>query len=79
MSGGSPGGGRIDRWQHLVHAAFLLEEGTGDALKRARNCLDTVLEVFPSSLDPIEDFEGYSVRRLALALRRTLSEKTGET
>jgi len=32
--------------------------------------LDNLLEVFPHTLDPVEDFEGYAVRRLAQALRR---------
>jgi hypothetical protein len=61
---------REDRWQHLLEAAFRLEAGKGRA--RLQEVLDSLLEVFPSSLDPVEDFEGFAVRRLAQALRRQL-------
>jgi hypothetical protein len=47
-----------------------LEAGKGRA--RLQEVLDSLLEVFPSSLDPVEDFEGFAVRRLAQALRRQL-------
>lgn len=69
------GGGRVDRWQNLVHAAFLLDESSTDARpgpERARATLESVLEVFPASLDPVDDFEAWAVRRLALALHRSL-------
>lgn len=65
---------RVDRWQNLLNAAELVEAGApreADAAL-ARRVLDNVLEVFPSGLDPVEDLEGYAVRRLALALRRAL-------
>ncbi len=65
-------GPRQDRWQHLVAGAFALDEGEGDREARVRALLESVLEVFPESIDPVEDFEGYAVRRLALALRRKL-------
>ena len=32
------------------------------------------LEVFPAAIDPVDDLEGYAVRRFALALRRQLEE-----
>lgn len=73
--------GRTDRWQSLVTGAFLLEESLGTtpppihALPPgalAVRYLDSVLEVFPSSVDPVDDFEGYAIRRMALALRRAL-------
>jgi hypothetical protein len=69
---------RTDRWQHLVERAFRLSEtvsaGGAPAASRAEALalLDSVLEVFPVSIDPVEDFEGYAVRRLALALREAL-------
>ncbi|QSQ19701.1 hypothetical protein JY651_30885 [Pyxidicoccus parkwayensis] len=75
---------REDRWQHLVHTSLLLEEEDGapqaleglpareERQRRAKLLLGSLLEVFPSSLDPVEDFEGYAVRRLAQALLRTL-------
>jgi hypothetical protein len=78
------GEGRTDRWQSLVTGAFLLEESLkatpsprGDTRPPgalAVSYLDSVLEVFPSSVDPVEDFEGYAIRRMALALRRALEE-----
>lgn len=75
---------REDRWQHLLHAAHLLEEedraahatgATADLEARQRRVkvlLGSLLEVFPSSVDPVDDFEGYAVRRLAQVLLRTL-------
>jgi hypothetical protein len=65
--------GRTDRWQHLVSGAFLLDEVRSPVERqRVLQYLDTVLEVFPGAIDPVEDFEGFSVRRMALALRRAL-------
>ena len=75
--------GRTDRWQSLVTGAFLLEESlsTSPPPLDARppgalavRYLDSVLEVFPSSVDPVDDFEGYAIRRMALALRRALED-----
>jgi hypothetical protein len=64
------------RWSHLVNLAFLLRgcEG-GAAPERSRvvlEAIDSALEVFPPETEPLEDFEGYAVRRLLLALRKTL-------
>lgn len=78
--------GRTDRWQSLVAGAFLLEETLtskeaavrgADAIPPALRYLESLLEVFPSSVDPLEDFEGYAVRRMALALRRALESQRG--
>lgn len=73
---------REDRWQSLVQGAFLLEEQLGrvageppspeERQRRVRELLDGLLEVFPSAVDPVDDFEGYAVRRLLLALSRSL-------
>ena len=71
---------REDRWQHMVHAALLLEEQLGpgepasaqERRRRVQGLLDSLLEVFPSSLDPVDDFEGFAVRKLAQALQRAL-------
>jgi hypothetical protein len=78
--------GRTDRWQSLVAGAFLLEETLtskeaavreAGAIPPALRYLESLLEVFPSSVDPLEDFEGYAVRRMALALRRALEAQDG--
>ncbi len=70
--------GRTDRWQHLVSGAFLLDEAPSPVQRqRVLGYLDTVLEVFPGSLDPLEDFEGFAVRRMALAMRRALESSQG--
>ncbi|WP_373045798.1 hypothetical protein [Vulgatibacter sp.] len=67
---------RIDRWQNLVSGAFRLgEAGGGEKPDAAREYLDNVLEVFGPGIDPLEDWEGYAVRRMALALREALSER----
>lgn len=64
---------RVDRWQHLVTGAFRLDEMAPDRLgPEARAYLYSVLEVFPEGLDPVEDFEGYAIRRMATALLRAL-------
>lgn len=78
--------GRTDRWQSLVAGAFRLEEALGakegpgagsGAAASALFYLDGLLEVFPSSVDPLEDFEGYAVRRMVLALRHALEHQGG--
>ncbi len=72
---------REDRWQNLVTGAFHLEEALGAESSRegapalTLRYLDSILEVFPPGVDPVEDFEGYAVRRMALALRRALEEQ----
>ena len=71
---------RDDRWQNLVSRAFLLEEqlratggeGPPNGLKAAVDYLESTLEVFPSSVDPVEDFEGYAVRRMVQGLLAAL-------
>ena len=79
-------GGRTDRWQSLVMGAFQLDEALGSkeasvdgagAAAHALRYLENLLEVFPSSVDPLEDFEGYAVRRMLLALRRALEHQGG--
>ena len=68
-----------DRWQHLVQAAFLLEEQDatceGGIPAPAVALVDSALEVFTPDIDPVEDFEGYAVRRLLLALRAAFTER----
>jgi hypothetical protein len=68
---------RDDRWQNLVSGAFRLGESEGrlqdgPSAAQALAYLDNVLEVFGPSIDPVTDFEGYAVRRMALALRQAL-------
>ncbi|HNS95368.1 MAG TPA: hypothetical protein PLJ27_17415 [Polyangiaceae bacterium] len=60
---------RLDRWMHLVHGADRLEESASEqAFEVACNYLQSVLEVFPKDLDPVDDFEAYAVRRLARSI-----------
>ena len=71
----APGASREDRWLHLVQGALRLEEGVASPASRVADVqalLDSLLEVFPSSVDPVDDFEGYAVRKLAQALRGAL-------
>ena len=61
-----------DRWQHLVTGAFRLDEAISQGVAPGPamlELLDSALEVFTPGLDPLEDFEGYAVRRLLLSLR----------
>jgi len=70
-----------NRWANLVNTAFLLDQlprGSGaEGVQSALTMIQSALEVFPSSIDPVEDFEGYAVRRLLLALLDSLSHPRG--
>lgn len=67
------------RWTHLMNAAFHLqqEEGREPSLKTSlrqsliRESLDSALEAFPPA-EPLDDYAGFAVRRLLLALRQHL-------
>lgn len=63
-----------NRWTHLANAAFRLGEASGkeDRLKSALEVIDSATEVFPPSIDPVDDLEGYAVRRMLLAFRDLL-------
>jgi len=64
---------RVDRWQNLVSGAFRVTAAPVRAkADEAREFLANVLEVFGPEIDPIDDWEGYAVRRMALALREAL-------
>jgi hypothetical protein len=67
-----------NRWANLVNTAFLLDQvprGSGpEGLRSALTMIESALEVFPPSIDPVEDFEGYAVRRMLLALNAVLSD-----
>lgn len=66
---------REDRWQHLVSGAFRLSEASQPDREAACAYLDGVLEVFGPEVDPVDDWEGYAVRRMALALRASLGRR----
>lgn len=76
----SAAGDRDDRWANVAKTAFLLNElctvqpdASLDArLVHVRAAVHSLLEVFPSSVDPLEDFEGYAVRRWVVSLDRAL-------
>jgi len=64
------------RWHLMTGCALGLAEAQRreSALQDCLACLDTVLEVFPREVDPVNDEPGYAVRSLALALRKRLRE-----
>lgn len=68
-----------NRWANLVNTAFLLDQlprrSGPEGLQSALTMIQSALEVFPPSIDPVEDFEGYAVRRLLLALLESLSHQ----
>lgn len=63
------------RWSHLVTVSFHLDEALNPDRASALAILDSVLEVFDDSVDPVDDFRAYAVRRLALSLRRAVSAR----
>jgi len=62
------------RWHVMTGCALGLAESqrTDRAVEESLACLETVLEVFPKDVDPVDDEPGYAVRSLALALRDRL-------
>lgn len=63
------------RWAQLSNAAFLIDSKTASV----EVAIDTVLEVFDASIDPVDDFEGAAVRRFVLSFRRALEGIQGDT
>lgn len=76
----SPAGDREDRWANVARTAFLLNEQCTlqpDAplearLVHVRAAIHSLLEVFPTGVDPLDDFEGYAFRRWVVSLDRAL-------
>lgn len=69
---------RQDRWQNLLQAALALEAQPSTVEADRQQLLmrlDSLLEVFHSSIDPVDDFEGYATRRLLLTLRGRFTER----
>lgn len=66
--------GKEDRWQHLVTLAFELDQKRTP--ERAAELVQSALEVFGPGIDPVEDFEGYAVRRYLLAMKAALESGT---
>ncbi|MBL8933790.1 MAG: hypothetical protein JNM69_04505 [Archangium sp.] len=60
-----------ERWARLSSVGFALDGGAVDVAA----ALDTVLEVFDASADPVDDFEGVAVRRFVLSLRAALEAR----
>jgi hypothetical protein len=67
-----------NRWANLVNTAFLLDQAPRkpgpEGLQPALAMIESALEVFPPAIDPVEDFEGYAVRRMLLSLKAVLSD-----
>jgi hypothetical protein len=75
-----------DRWNRLI--ALSEDVATIDArdggrsptvaLDEVRSALVQIEELFPRSIDPVDDLEGYCVRRLAKSLLRVLDQVHAE-
>ncbi len=68
-------------WEMMVSGAFLLEQrlarasSEAERVKCVREYLATLEEVFPSSLDPVDDFEAFAARRLIRAVLSGLTRR----
>lgn len=65
-----------DRWHQMIDGAELVSTRIGQLedcpqahLDHAIEYLESVLEAFPSSIDPVQDLEGYAIRRMARAVQ----------
>ena len=66
------------RWHRVIGSSLGLAEAPRkprrETLASCIACLDTVLEVFPKDVDPVDDEPGYAMRSFAKAMRRRLEE-----
>lgn len=67
---------RQDRWQHLLSAALSVGEAEEPRREMERR-VTSLLEVFSSDLDPVDDFEAYAVRRFVQAVQGFVGERRG--
>lgn len=67
------------RWHVMTGCALGLAEAQrrDRAIEDCLACLESVLEVFPREVDPVDDEPGYAVRSLAIAMRKRLTELSG--
>ena len=70
---------RSGRWRNLLYGAQLLNESLLSA-ENPRQTVDLALvylgslqELFPKEIEPMDDFEGYTVREFAKALQQVLT------
>lgn len=63
-----------EKWKHLIYAAETLSERGRNphSIRKVVECLNSIEEVFPKTLDPIEDFEGFALRQFVKALKSSL-------
>ncbi len=66
----------IGSWKHLLYAAESLMDLPKDkeALSEAIRMLNSLEEHFPRTIDPVNDFPAYAVRRFCLALNSVLED-----
>lgn len=64
----------FSNWKHLLYIADCLFElpKKGESLSEIRQLLGSVEEHFPRTLNPLDDFSAYTVRRFCMALRIAL-------
>ncbi len=64
------------RWDHLVAQPFAIDDAPADSLlEQTQAALASLDEVFPRSLDPIDDPAGYAVRRFVRAVGRLVGPR----
>ena len=67
---------RWERWRHIIYAseylAAIQENPNPKSFQEIVKCLESIEEVFPKILDPIEDLEEYALRQFVKSLKSTL-------
>lgn len=64
-----------EKWKHVIYAAETLSgiERSPTSIEQIIKCLDEIEEVFPKTVDPVEDFEGYALRQFTKAIKSALT------
>jgi hypothetical protein len=70
----------LGSWKHLLYVADAISQIPTDknALNELVGLLNSLEVHFPRTIDPVDDFRAYAVRRFCMALRKTLFEMNNQ-